>query len=117
MRRPAWRSFARACVREIDARAWVTSHHKGVVTDRVAFLQALDAFAARIDNREARLLAYLASVPTPWPRWPTAACCTRPARRCPGWALRSAAPSSSIWTKVAAGAVRWTRAVYALAGG
>ena len=50
-------------VREIDVRAWVTSHHRGVLTDRAEFLQALDRFAARIDDHEAQLLAYLRERP------------------------------------------------------
>lgn len=50
-------------VRELDARVWVTSHHRGVVTDRQAFVEALDRFAARIDERSERLLAYLRDGP------------------------------------------------------
>ena len=50
-------------VRELDARVWVTSHHKGVVTDRADFLQALQRFTARIDEHEAQLLAYLRERP------------------------------------------------------
>ena len=45
---------------EMPATAWVTSHHKGVYTDRPAFLSALQAFVARLDEREARLLQMLA---------------------------------------------------------
>ena len=105
-------------VREIDARAWVTSHHKGVVTDRVAFLQALDAFAARIDNREARLLAYLAERPHT-----LAALADRGVLYPPGTALPwvAAAERRTIEQHldelVAAGAVRVEEGgVYALAG-
>ena len=50
-------------VREVDARAWVTSHHKGVLTDRAEFVRALDRFAARIDEHEAQLIAYLRERP------------------------------------------------------
>ena len=50
-------------LRELDARAWITSHHRGVVTDRAEFLQALDRFAARIDERDGRLLGYLREGP------------------------------------------------------
>ncbi len=46
--------------RGIDARHYVTFHHKGVVSDRTEFLTALDQFRAVIDTREARLLAFLA---------------------------------------------------------
>ena len=55
------RSLAR--LPELPASTWITSHHRGVVSDRAAFLQALGAFAARIDEREARLLDLLAAGP------------------------------------------------------
>ncbi|MCL4746958.1 MAG: MBL fold metallo-hydrolase [Burkholderiaceae bacterium] len=44
---------------ELDARVWVTSHHKGAITDRAKFDTLLAAFAARIDERAERLLASL----------------------------------------------------------
>lgn len=47
-------------VADIPARVWVTSHHKGVVTDRDEFLRSLAAFAQRIDVRTAKLLEMLA---------------------------------------------------------
>jgi len=47
----------------LPASVWITSHHRGVVTDRAAFLEALRAFTARIDEREARLLQMLADGP------------------------------------------------------
>jgi len=50
-------------VADLPASAWITSHHKGVITDRDAFLRALRAFAARIDERSERLLAMLADGP------------------------------------------------------
>lgn len=50
-------------LRELPARVWVTSHHKGVVDDRSVFLEMLAAFAARIDEREARLLSMLRNGP------------------------------------------------------
>jgi len=31
---------------------WITSHHKGVITERETFLSLLHAFAARLDARE-----------------------------------------------------------------
>ena len=46
-------------VEALPARVWVTSHHKGVYTDRDAFVRALHAFAATLDAREARLLDML----------------------------------------------------------
>ena len=46
-------------VAEIPARVWVTSHHKGIVTDRAEFLRLLAAFRARIVQREHALLAEL----------------------------------------------------------
>ncbi len=48
---------------ELPASAWITSHHKGVVDDRVQFDALLHAFSRRIDEREARLLQMLASGP------------------------------------------------------
>ncbi|MBN8509031.1 MAG: MBL fold metallo-hydrolase [Burkholderiales bacterium] len=50
-------------LRALPARAWITSHHRGVYTDRAAFDEALAAFAAKIDEREARLLQMLAAGP------------------------------------------------------
>lgn len=50
-------------VRDLDARIWVTSHHRGVVTERADFLQALARFAAKIDERDERLLGYLRDGP------------------------------------------------------
>lgn len=50
-------------VAQVPASVWVTSHHRGVYTERDAFLVALGAFAARLDEREARLLAMLAGGP------------------------------------------------------
>lgn len=46
-------------LRQLPASVWITSHHKGVLTDRAAFDDALRAFAARLDEREARLLRML----------------------------------------------------------
>ena len=55
------RTLAR--VEDVPASVWVTSHHKGVITERAAFLQAVHAFAARIDEREQRVLDLLAEGP------------------------------------------------------
>jgi len=52
-----------AAVEEIPARAWVTSHHKGVITDRATFLSLLRAFAGRLDAREEAIAARLAETP------------------------------------------------------
>ena len=48
---------------QLPATVWITSHHKGVFTDRNAFVAALQAFTARLDEREARLLQMLADGP------------------------------------------------------
>jgi glyoxylase-like metal-dependent hydrolase (beta-lactamase superfamily II) len=48
---------------DLPAQTWITSHHRGVYTDRTEFLAALHAFAARIDEREAKLLQMLAAGP------------------------------------------------------
>ena len=50
-------SLARA--RTIDARWYVTFHHKGVVDGRDAYLEQLDAFAAVIGRREDAMVAHL----------------------------------------------------------
>ena len=48
---------------EIPAQVWVTSHHRGVYTDRERFLGDLAAFAGKIDEREQRLLGWLMEQP------------------------------------------------------
>jgi len=50
-------------VGELDARVWVTSHHRAVLTERAAFDQALARFAAKVDERSQRLLGWLAEGP------------------------------------------------------
>ncbi|HOB96200.1 MAG TPA: MBL fold metallo-hydrolase [Aquabacterium sp.] len=52
-----------AAVATLDARVWVTSHHRAVITDRADFLAQLAAFTAKLDERESRLLAMLATGP------------------------------------------------------
>ena len=50
---------------QLEARVWVTSHHRAVITDREKFDAALAAFSAKIDERSCRLLAMLAPRPQP----------------------------------------------------
>jgi glyoxylase-like metal-dependent hydrolase (beta-lactamase superfamily II) len=52
-----------AAVKDIPARAWITSHHKGVITDRATFLELLAAFASRLDAREEAIAAFLRTSP------------------------------------------------------
>jgi glyoxylase-like metal-dependent hydrolase (beta-lactamase superfamily II) len=52
------RSLAK--VRDLDANAWVSFHHVGVLDEREDFLARLDRFAARIAAREGAMLAWLA---------------------------------------------------------
>ena len=52
------RAIAR--VRTIDAKWYVTFHHKGVVEGHAAFLEQLDAFAAVIPRREREMLEFMA---------------------------------------------------------
>lgn len=52
-----------AAVAGLEARTWVTSHHRGVLTDRATFLAHLADFTAKIDERADRLLAYLRGEP------------------------------------------------------
>lgn len=55
------RSLAR--VADIPARVWVTSHHRGVYTDREKFLHDLAAYTHTLDKREQRLLDLLRESP------------------------------------------------------
>ncbi len=59
------RDFRRSlhAVAALDARVWVTSHHRGVLTDRGEFLAQLARFAARLDERAERLLGHLRDGP------------------------------------------------------
>ena len=50
-------------VLEIPARVWITSHHKGVITERNTFVGLVQAYARRIDARAERLLQMLAAGP------------------------------------------------------
>ncbi len=58
-------AFRRTLARlpELDAKVWITSHHRGAYTDRRAFLDALQAYAAKIDERGERLLEMLRERP------------------------------------------------------
>lgn len=53
-----------ATVQEIPAKVWVTSHHKGVITDRDVFLSLLKAFASRLDAREEAIENHLRKQPS-----------------------------------------------------
>jgi glyoxylase-like metal-dependent hydrolase (beta-lactamase superfamily II) len=55
------RSLAR--LPEIDARVWVTSHHRGVLTQRAAMLEHLARFAAVVEQRSEKILGYLRERP------------------------------------------------------
>ncbi len=52
-----------ATARDIDARWYVTFHQRGAIEGRDMYLPLLDAFAAVIDDREARMLEVLATAP------------------------------------------------------
>lgn len=58
-------AFRRSLVRlrDLEARVWVTSHHRGVLTDHAVFLEQLASYAATIDARSERLLGYLRERP------------------------------------------------------
>lgn len=58
-------AFRRTLARlpELDAKVWITSHHRGAYTDRATFLGALRAYAAKIDERSERLLDMLRERP------------------------------------------------------
>jgi glyoxylase-like metal-dependent hydrolase (beta-lactamase superfamily II) len=51
-------------VKDVPARAWITSHHKGVITERGTFLGLLAAFAEKLDAREEAIAAYLRGRPS-----------------------------------------------------
>ncbi len=51
-------SIARA--REVEARWYVTFHHKGIIDGRDLYLQMIDGFGAVIDRRHQRMLEHLA---------------------------------------------------------
>lgn len=55
------RSIAR--LPDLPASVWVTSHHRGVYTERDRMLEALHAFAAKVDSRRARLIGLLGEAP------------------------------------------------------
>lgn len=52
-----------AFVREIDAACWITSHHRGVITDRGFFLSHLEKFGAVLQRRDDALLTRLRERP------------------------------------------------------
>jgi glyoxylase-like metal-dependent hydrolase (beta-lactamase superfamily II) len=52
-----------ATLARLDARVWVTSHQKGVITDRAEFLRELARFADCIEARSEQLCAMLAQKP------------------------------------------------------
>lgn len=51
-------------VKDVPARAWITSHHKGVITERETFLALLAAFAGKLDAREEAIAAHLRQRPS-----------------------------------------------------
>jgi len=51
-------------VRNIPASAWVTSHHKGVITERATFVALLETFAAKLEARENAIAAHLTARPS-----------------------------------------------------
>ena len=55
------RTLAR--VADIPAKVWVTSHHRGVYTEREKFLRDLAAYTRTLDTREQRLLDLLRESP------------------------------------------------------
>ncbi|MBI5107288.1 MAG: MBL fold metallo-hydrolase [Rhodocyclales bacterium] len=59
---PAFRKSL-AEVARLDARIWVTSHHRSVITERSKFLADLAGFAAKIDERNETLIGYLRDGP------------------------------------------------------
>jgi glyoxylase-like metal-dependent hydrolase (beta-lactamase superfamily II) len=54
-------------VAELDARIWVTSHHRAAINDRAQFLADLARFAGKIDERSDKLIGYLRNGPQTLP--------------------------------------------------
>lgn len=52
----------------IPARTWITAHHRGVYTERSAFLDDVAAYVAKLDAREQRLLELLRIAPRTLPQ-------------------------------------------------
>lgn len=50
-------------IRHLEARTWITSHHKGVIEERDTFLALLERFEGRIYRREEAICAELARAP------------------------------------------------------
>ena len=48
---------------QVPAQVWVTSHHRGIYTDRQAFLHDLASFTAKIDERDNKLLDWIRQAP------------------------------------------------------
>jgi len=59
------RDFRNSLMRlpDIPAKVWVTAHHRGVYTDREHFLRDLAGYAAKLDERDQRLLGLLTESP------------------------------------------------------
>lgn len=59
------RDFRRSLARlpDIPAKVWVTSHHRGIYTERERFLRDLAAFTAKLDDRSQRVLDLLGDAP------------------------------------------------------
>ncbi|WP_157084880.1 MBL fold metallo-hydrolase [Hydrogenophaga palleronii] len=53
-----------AAIESLPAQAWITSHHKGVVTDRASFLALLSQFRGAIDRRHEAILAAIRQRPS-----------------------------------------------------
>ncbi len=51
-------------IEDLPARAWITSHHKGVVTERADFLALLRAFIGAIDRRHEAILCAVRKRPS-----------------------------------------------------
>jgi glyoxylase-like metal-dependent hydrolase (beta-lactamase superfamily II) len=50
-------------VKRLEVTTWITSHHRGVLTDRADFLHHLARYTAKVDERRARLLGMLTNGP------------------------------------------------------
>ena len=51
-------------LKNLPAKIWITSHHKGVITERETFLALLEAFASRLDARQEAIAGFLGRHPS-----------------------------------------------------
>jgi glyoxylase-like metal-dependent hydrolase (beta-lactamase superfamily II) len=69
----------------LPAKVWITSHHKGIVRSKEAFLEQLQGFAARIETRSERIVSLLSGQPGSLDDLVSAGVMYRPGTASEGW--------------------------------